>query len=279
MQISSLYRITSHKQVVEVDDTSTSPKKVSKQVILFEGELPDEIIVKKFIEDTQVGAILVVDAFDKQPFKPFDNIKGAEANLKVVKTLEVETFSAVLCVPGDYLTFYLGQALDHRSKVFTVKVVTLSDRAHRGIYKDLSGPKAGEMIKAYFKEIGKTVAIDNIIIPDEEEELEGILEDCKIEKTDILITTGGTGIGSRDITVETVQKKLSKEIPGIMEMIRVKYGSEKPNALLSRGVAGTMKRTLVYTLPGSAKAVEEYLNEIFKTLEHLIYMIHEIDNH
>jgi molybdopterin biosynthesis enzyme MoaB len=64
-----------------------------------------------------------------------------------------------------------------------------------------------------------------------------------------------------------------------MEMIRIKYGTEKPNALLSRGVAGTMNRTLVYTLPGSVNAVEEYLTEIFKTLDHLLYMIHGIDNH
>ncbi len=72
---------------------------------------------------------------------------------------------------------------------------------------------------------------------------------------------------------------LDKEIPGIMEMIRVKYGANKPNALLSRGVAGLMSESLVYTLPGSVKAVNEYMEEILKTLEHLIYMRHGLDVH
>jgi len=94
-----------------------------------------------------------------------------------------------------------------------------------------------------------------------------------------MITTGGTGIGQRDITVETVKPLLDKEIPGIMEAIRIKYGSQKPNALLSRGVAGLMNNTLVYTLPGSVKAVNEYMTEILKTLEHLIYMREGLDAH
>ena len=72
---------------------------------------------------------------------------------------------------------------------------------------------------------------------------------------------------------------LDKEIPGIMELIRMKYGMLKPNALLSLGIAGVMDDSLVYTLPGSVKAVEEYMTEILKTLQHLIFMLHGIDSH
>jgi molybdopterin biosynthesis enzyme MoaB len=72
---------------------------------------------------------------------------------------------------------------------------------------------------------------------------------------------------------------IDKEIPGIMEAIRLKYGTQKPNALLSRGIAGVRGNTLVYTLPGSVKAVSEYLDEIFLTLNHLIYMLHGLDAH
>jgi molybdopterin biosynthesis enzyme MoaB len=72
---------------------------------------------------------------------------------------------------------------------------------------------------------------------------------------------------------------LDKEIPGIMESIRMKYAAEKPNALLSRGVAGVMGTTLVYTLPGSVKAVNEYMEEILKTLRHLFYMLYGLDAH
>ena len=95
----------------------------------------------------------------------------------------------------------------------------------------------------------------------------------------LIITTGGTGIGPRDITIETVQPLLEKEIPGIMEFIRIKYGTLKPNALLSRGVAGLMGKSLIYTLPGSVRAVEEYMNEIVKTLKHTFYMQYGVDKH
>ena len=100
-----------------------------------------------------------------------------------------------------------------------------------------------------------------------------------MQDADVIFTTGGTGIGPRDFTPETVRSILDKEIPGIMELIRVKYGMEKPAALLSRGVAGVAGKTLIYTLPGSVKAVSEYCNEILPTIEHSMYMIEGIDSH
>ena len=94
-----------------------------------------------------------------------------------------------------------------------------------------------------------------------------------------MFTTGGTGIGPRDFTPEVAKKLIEKEIPGIMENIRIKYGQLVPNALLSRGVAGIMGQTQLYCLPGSVKAVKEYMVEILKTLEHLIFMLYGIDTH
>jgi len=123
------------------------------------------------------------------------------------------------------------------------------------------------------------VTITADIIPDDEEMLEGMLLKAKAEGADVVFTTGGTGVGMRDITPETVKRCIDKEIPGIMEMIRMKYGAEKPNALLSRAVAGVMGKTLVYAMPGSVKAVREYTEEILKTMKHLFLMIHGIDSH
>jgi len=120
--------------------------------------------------------------------------------------------------------------------------------------------------------------IATIIIPDEPDIFREVLI-SKCDTCNIIITTGGTGIGPRDFTVETVRPLISKEIPGIMEFIRVKYGTEKPNALLSRGVAGIIGKALIYTLPGSVRAVEEYMNEIGKTLMHAIMMQYGIDTH
>jgi len=106
-----------------------------------------------------------------------------------------------------------------------------------------------------------------------------LLLNCRDKKFDIVITTGGTGISPRDITPDIVKTLLDKEIPGIMESIRMKYGQQKSAALLSRSIAGVMGHSLVFTLPGSVRAVNEYLEEITKGLKHMIYMINQIDSH
>ena len=160
-----------------------------------------------------------------------------------------------------------------------IKVITLSDRASRGEYSDLSGPEIVQFLNNYFKEREWTFRIDSLIIPDDALLLEMNLLTAKENKTDIVITTGGTGIGPRDFTPEVMKKVLDKEIPGIMENIRLKFGQKIPNALLSRGMAGVMGESQVYSLPGSVKAVREYMGEILKTLEHLIFMLHGIDTH
>jgi molybdopterin adenylyltransferase len=159
-----------------------------------------------------------------------------------------------------------------------ILIITLSDRASSGEYEDLSGPKVKELVSAYFSSIGWEYSVELTLIPDDSAKLKELLENGS-SLYNIVITTGGTGIGPRDITVETVKPLLNKEIPGIMEFIRMKYGSEMPNALLSRGIAGIMGLSLVYTLPGSVRAVEEYMTEILKTLKHTVYMQYGIDKH
>lgn len=172
-----------------------------------------------------------------------------------------------------------GEVLEYHPRVFHFHVITLSDRASRGEYEDKSGPRIIEILNKHFEQRPRKIKIDHTIIPDDAGSLSVAAEKAVYEEVDVVITTGGTGIGPRDITVETIQPMLDKEIPGIMEMIRVKYGAEKPNALLSRGVAGLTGGTLIYTLPGSVKAVNEYMTEILKTMEHLIYMRHGLDVH
>jgi molybdopterin adenylyltransferase len=161
---------------------------------------------------------------------------------------------------------------------FDVLIVTLSDRAYRGEYRDLSGPRIGEIVSEFMSSVQWKFEITFKLIPDDPSVLKELLVDAG-EKFNFIFTTGGTGIGPRDITVETVVPLLSKEIPGIMEYIRIKYGTLKPNALLSRGVAGVLDKALIYTLPGSLKAVDEYMEEILKTLAHTVYMQYGIDKH
>ncbi|HDZ40144.1 MAG TPA: molybdenum cofactor biosynthesis protein [Bacteroidetes bacterium] len=161
---------------------------------------------------------------------------------------------------------------------FKALIITLSDRATRGEYEDLSGPIAKEMLEGYFSEINWKIETTCEIISDDKSRLRQLLNEYS-QNYNIIITTGGTGIGPGDITVDVVKDLINIEIPGIMDHIRLKYGMEKPNALLSRSVAGIMGNCLVYTLPGSVNAVKEYLSEIFKSLQHTIYMQYGIDVH
>ena len=172
-----------------------------------------------------------------------------------------------------------GDILTYEPKVNRVMIITLSDRASRGEYEDKSGARLKERLENFFSETNRKAEIESTVIADQSELLDNILSVAKKEKYDFVFTTGGTGIGPRDITVDVVKQHIDKEIPGIMDMIRLTYGKEKPQALCSRSVAGLMGESLVFTLPGSVKAVNEYMNEILKSLLHLQNMIHGLDNH
>ena len=173
----------------------------------------------------------------------------------------------------------VGQNLTYHPKVYKALVITLSDRASRGEYEDKSGPLLSKLLSDYYGKDNRKIETNLHIIPDEPEELVELLHEARQCGIDLVFTTGGTGIAPRDITTETVKSLLDKEIPGIMEMIRIKYGIEKPAALLSRSIAGVMGNTLVFTLPGSPRAVNEYCAEIFPLLNHALLMLRGIDNH
>ena len=169
--------------------------------------------------------------------------------------------------------------LEYVPKVINIHIITLSDRASAGEYADKSGPQIKNLAETFFSGIKRQTKVTNHLIPDDPEQLAQLIKSAISEQIDVVFTTGGTGIGPRDFTPETVRPMLEKEIPGIMELIRVKYGTEKPAALLSRGVAGVSGKTLIYCMPGSVKAVTEYCQEILPTIEHSMYMIEGIDSH
>jgi molybdopterin adenylyltransferase len=226
---------------------------------------------------------------------PLDRIRIGEAELEVTQigkechgtscaiykevgncVMPKEGIFARVLAPG---IVKAGDNFGYTPKIFRVNVITLSDRASQGEYEDRSGPRITELLGRFFEETGWKFEIDNTLIPDDEDELESLITGFVFNGSDIIITTGGTGIGPRDITVDIIKPLLHMEIPGIMELIRYKYGSLKPNALISRAVAGVIGQTLVYTLPGSVKAVDEYCSEILPTLKHSIMMLHGIDSH
>ena len=172
-----------------------------------------------------------------------------------------------------------GDTIAHAARPLRFLILTLSDRASRGVYEDRSGPKIRECLEGFLGDKRWHAEFESRIIPDEAAVLRTELESARASGVDVVFTTGGTGIGPRDITPDVVMAMADKLIPGIMEHIRIKFGVEKPNALLSRSVAAVLGQTLVYTLPGSVKAVAEYMGEILKTLEHLIFTLHGLDTH
>ncbi|MCC7520457.1 MAG: hypothetical protein IT220_02380 [Flavobacteriaceae bacterium] len=241
------------------------------------------------------GENITVEGMDLTQLKPMDCLISEEARLKVTITAHtVKSDSLIrfhqsgpkdIPIGGLFVraqkeaVLQSGMVLKFKPKVIRIKILTLSDRASAGIYEDKSGALIEQMSTEFFTKTNRLFNIEKFIIPDEKTDLEQHLIRAFENKTDLLFTTGGTGIGKRDITPEVVKPHLDKEITGIMELIRVKYGMEKPNALISRSIAGVKDKTLVYCLPGSSKGVQEYLTEIFPTVYHSLYMLHDIQLH
>jgi molybdenum cofactor synthesis domain-containing protein len=172
-----------------------------------------------------------------------------------------------------------GDVITHIPRLLRCQVITLSDRANEGIYEDRSGPRVRQLLETFCMERRWSPKIETLVLPDDADRLRKALVSARDSGINVVFTTGGTGIGPRDITPDVVASLADKLIPGIMEHIRVSFGAQKPNALLSRSVAAVVGQTLVYTLPGSEKAVNEYMGEISKTLEHAIFMLHGLDMH
>ena len=176
-------------------------------------------------------------------------------------------------------TLKAGDRLEYVPFSFRLRVITLSDRASQGKYEDRSGPAILEGMKQWFEGKQLKHEASHVILPDDREAFSRELGGAIREQVDLVITTGSTGLGSRDIAPDVALKLLDREIPGIMELIRVKHGMVNPNAVLSRSLAGQSGKTLIFILPGSTRAIREYLNEIQPALWHMLLMVNDIDSH
>ncbi len=268
-----------------------------RQISMLAKESVDKFsaLAKRKIEFGEFAENITTEGMLLYECKPFDLFVAGEIILEVTQigkkchgddcAIFREVGNCVMPKEGIFCRVVKGGKLkagvefEYIPRMFSARIITLSDRAYKGEYDDLSGPRITNLLQDYFNSISWRLETENIIIPDEEEKLDILLKDAREKDIDIVITTGGTGIGFRDISPEVVAANLDKEIPGIMEMIRMKFGAEKPNALLSRSVAGVMENSIVFALPGSVKAVNEYMPEILKTLKHMFLMLHGINAH
>ncbi|SEB88347.1 molybdenum cofactor synthesis domain-containing protein [Paramicrobacterium humi] len=143
-------------------------------------------------------------------------------------------------------------------------VITVSDRAAAGTYADASGPLAAELLGA----AGWTTSVT--VVPDEQDAIAGGIRSAIDAGARLVVTTGGTGIGARDVTPEATAPLLRLRLPGIAEQIR-RVGAEKlPQALLSRGIAGICGDALIVNLAGSPGAVRDGIPVVLGVAAHVV---------
>ncbi len=151
-----------------------------------------------------------------------------------------------------------------------ILVITVSDRASKGIYEDKSGAIIVEKLNENLKD--KIKNIEKIIIPDEYDIILNTLNENK-EKFDIIITTGGTGLSQRDVTPEATMQFCKKEVRGISDYLRQESIKDTIFATLSRGYAGINDNVFVVNFPGSRKGAEYCTNLMIPLMEHIISMM------
>lgn len=149
-----------------------------------------------------------------------------------------------------------------------VAIVTVSDKSFAGAREDAGGPAIRSSLDAHglaWREV------DYRVVPDEEQLIgEALFHLSERTDVDLILTTGGTGLAPRDVTPQITLRSIDYEVPGIAEAMRAASLKVTPMGMLSRGVAGVRKRTLIINLPGNPKAVRENLEAIAPALEHAI---------
>jgi molybdopterin adenylyltransferase len=149
--------------------------------------------------------------------------------------------------------------------------ITLSDRAAGGIYEDASGPEIERVVQELFNE---PLDWSRALLPDDREAIETALRNfADVERCPLIITTGGTGPGARDVTPEATRTVLEKELPGFGEIMRMSSYEKVKTAILSRATAGIRRQSLIINLPGRPRSIAECLPllapAIAEAIEHI----------
>lgn len=146
---------------------------------------------------------------------------------------------------------------------YKVAIITISDKGSKGEREDLSGKVIREIVATWAD------VISYKIVPDEKDQIKKAMIE-QLDKVDLILTNGGTGLAPRDVTPEATLEVIEKEVPGITEIMRLTGFQKTKTAILSRAVAGIKGRTLIINLPGSPKAVKESIEIIMDALPHAI---------
>jgi len=144
-------------------------------------------------------------------------------------------------------------------------VITVSDSRHAGQNPDQSGPAVASLLRKAGYELAPVT-----IVPDERDQIGAAIKDAVVAGYALIVTTGGTGLGPRDVTPEATAAVLDFEVPGLAEAMRAAGLQKTPQAALSRAVAGVRGGSLIVNLPGSVRGATESLEAVLPALEHAV---------
>src|SRR5438067_13188612 len=147
-------------------------------------------------------------------------------------------------------------------------VVTASDGVAQGVRDDASGQAVASLLEAEGFDVARRE-----VVPDERDRISALLRELAELGLGLVVTTGGTGLGPRDVTPEATRDVIEREAPGLAEAMRAAGRAPTPMAALSREVAGTMGSTLIVNLPGSEKGATESLTAILPVLPHALELL------
>jgi molybdopterin adenylyltransferase len=152
-----------------------------------------------------------------------------------------------------------------------VGIITISDRASRGVYQDMGGPalKKSALERAW-------QVVEETLVPDEKREIQRAIREQIVKGCVLILTTGGTGVAQRDVTPEAVREIALRELPGFGEIMRMESMKITPNAILSRSLAVVVEQTLVLCLPGKPSGAVECLNSVAAAIPHCIEILQQI---
>lgn len=152
-----------------------------------------------------------------------------------------------------------------------VGIITISDRASKGLYDDLGGPALKKAAAGH----GWLVMAENLV-PDEKRDIQRAIREQAAKGCQLILTTGGTGVALRDVTPEAVREIAVRELPGFGEVMRIESMKITPNAILSRNLAAVVDRALVLCLPGKPSGAVECLDFVKAAIPHCVEVLQEV---
>jgi molybdopterin adenylyltransferase len=150
-------------------------------------------------------------------------------------------------------------------------IITISDRASRGLYDDLGGPALKKAAQGHGWNI-----LAEALVPDEKRDIQRAIREQINKGCQLILTTGGTGVALRDVTPEAVREMAVRELPGFGEVMRIESMKITKNAILSRNLAAVVDKTLVICLPGKPSGAVECLGFIAGAVPHCVEVLQEV---